>query len=264
MDIEDHKLVGVKEAAAFAIGNNIEPWLLIMHYTANQSAAGTVRWFQARESKVSAHLVVDFDGTITQMVPFNRRASHAGASRWRGQQGCNGFSIGVEIVNPGPLERRSDGTFVDSTGKTWEGRAVQARHKNGHRALRYWAEYAEAQLAAVKEACRAITRAYPIREIVGHDDVAPTRKLDPGPAFPLQALRGIPAPRDQDGGDTYAATTTLNVRSGPGLANAKVEGSPLSQGQRVQVIEVKDDWWHIQTLDAAIEGWVSSRFLQNV
>jgi N-acetylmuramoyl-L-alanine amidase len=264
VDVIENELVGVKKARALEIGEPLEPSLLIMHYTANQSAAGTVSWFQSPVSKVSAHLVVDFDGTITQMVPFNRRAAHAGASRWRGREGCNAFSIGVEVVNPGPLRRRSDGTFVDSNGKTWEGKVVEGQHKNGNSDFRFWAEYAENQLASVREACVAIARAYPIREIVGHDDVAPTRKFDPGPAFPLQMLRSVLAPRDQDGADVYAATAVLNVRSGPGVGHAPVDGSPLAKGQRIQVLEVNGSWWHVRTLDAAVEGWAASHFLQNV
>lgn len=264
MEIVEHELSGARKQRALAIGGPIEPWLLILHYTANQSAAGTVSWFQSPESKVSAHLVVDLDGTITQMVPFNRRAAHAGVSRWRGKEGCNGFSIGIEMVNPGPLRRRSDGTFVDFNGKTWEGRVIEAQHKSGNHDLRFWAEYTEAQISSVREACLAITKAYSIREIVGHEDVAPTRKMDPGPAFPLQMFRGIPAPRDQDGADVYAATTLLNVRSGPGVEFQKVEGSPLGQGQRVEVVDVRSQWWHIRTPDAAVEGWVASHFLQSI
>jgi len=264
VEIVEHELLGVRKLPALAIGGPIEPWLLILHYTANQSAAGTVSWFQSPLSKVSAHLVVDLDGAVTQMVPFNRRAAHAGASRWRGKDGCNAFSIGIEMVNPGPLRRRSEGTFVDSNGKSWDGKVVEAQHKNGNADLRFWAEYSEPQISSVREACLAITKAYSIREIVGHEDVAPTRKFDPGPAFPLHMFRSIPAPRDHDGADVYVATAVLNVRSGPGLEHPKVEGSPLAQGQRVQVVEVSGPWWHVRTPDAAVEGWAASHFLQSV
>lgn len=264
MEIVEHELVGAKKLRALEVGGSIDPSLVIIHYSANQSAKGTVSWFQSPLSKVSAHLVIDLDGGITQMVPFNRRAAHAGASRWRGKEGCNGFSIGIEIVNPGPLRRRSDGSFVDFNGKTWDGKAIEARHKNGTSDARFWAEFTEGQLSAVSEACRSIAASYSICEIVGHDDVAPTRKLDPGPAFPLQSLRGIPAPRDRDGADVYAATVTLNVRSGPGVEYAKVEGSPMDAGQQVQVVEVRGNWWYVRTSDATLEGWAASHFLRSV
>ncbi|HTV24070.1 MAG TPA: N-acetylmuramoyl-L-alanine amidase [Polyangiaceae bacterium] len=264
MEVVNHEVSGARQVPALSIGDPIEPWLIVIHYTANQSAAETVSWFQSPQSKVSAHLVVDLDGSITQMVPFNRRAAHAGTSRWRGKEGCNRFSIGIEIVNPGPLRRLSDGTFADLRGKRWEGKVVHAHHDNGNPEYELWAAYPEAQLSAVTEACRALVQAYPISEIVGHYDVAPTRKLDPGPAFPFQPVRALLAPRDDDGADVYAATTTLNVRSGPGVSHAPVAGSPLQPGQRVEVVAVNGSWWHVRTLDERVEGWAASHFLHCV
>lgn len=263
MQILEHRLSEASQVPALQIGGTIQPWLLVIHYTANQSAAGTISWFQSPVSKVSAHLVVDLDGRITQMVPFNRRAAHAGVSRWRGQEGCNGFSIGIELVNPGPLRRRSDGSFVDQGGRKWEHGVVEARHEHGNIAADHWAEFPEAQLGAAREACEAIVTMYGIREIVGHDDIAPTRKVDPGPAFPKHAFQNICAPRDRDGADVYEAITELNVRSGAGVEHATVDGSPLAAGQRVVVIDVKGNWWHVQALGSSLEGWVSSRFLRN-
>lgn len=264
MKIVEHQLSEASHVPALQIGRDIRPWLLVIHYTAGQSAAGAISWFQSPSSKVSAHLVVDLDGTITQMVPFNRRASHAGPSRWRGEEGCNGFSIGIELVNPGPLRRRSDNSFVDQNGRKWERGVVEARLEHDGIIYDHWAEYPEAQLDAAREACAAIIPAYGIREIVGHHDVAPTRKIDPGPAFPMHAFQNICASRDADGCDVYAATTALNVRSGPGVEHAKVDGSPLGAGQRVSVIDVKGSWWHVQALSSSLEGWVSSRYLRSV
>ena len=263
MEVEDHELSGVRHVAAAAIGGAIEPWLIVIHYTANQSAEGTIEWFKSTVSRVSAHLVVDFDGTITQMVPFNKRAAHAGKSRWRDKEGCNGFSIGIEIVNPGPLRRLQDGTFIDYSGKRWQGKVVEARHKHRNHEARFWAAYPEAQLTAVKEACAAIACKYPISEIVGHDDVAPTRKFDPGPAFSFQPVRALLASRDDDGADVYVATRMLNVRSGPGVTFAPVPGGPLHPGQRVRVVDVRASWWHISAVDEKLEGWASSHFLQS-
>lgn len=263
MEVHNDLLSGVKQVAALAIGGVIEPQLIVIHYTANQSASGTIRWFESPLSKVSAHLVVDVDGAITQMVPFNRRAAHAGKSRWRDRDGCNGFSIGVEVVNPGPLRRLHDGSFIDYGGRRWGGKVVEAEHKHGNHEAKCWAAYPEPQLEAVREACAAIVKRYPVAEIVGHDDVAPTRKFDPGPAFSFQPLRSLLAPRDEDGADVYAATATLNVRSGPGVSHAPVPGSPLAPGQRVQVIDVRGSWWLVSGVDKPLEGWASSHFLRS-
>jgi N-acetylmuramoyl-L-alanine amidase len=68
-------------------GPVIKPRWLVMHYTASANASGAISWFEDPQSKVSAHIVIAKDGTITQCVPFNRRANHAGKSSWKGVDG---------------------------------------------------------------------------------------------------------------------------------------------------------------------------------
>jgi AmpD protein len=102
------------------------------------------------DSTVSAHVLIARDGTFTQYVPFDRRAWHAGRSEYCGRAACNDFSIGIEL----------------------EGTDDQ--------------EYASAQYGALVELIGALRRGYPSlrsAEIVGHSDIAPGRKTDPGPAF---------------------------------------------------------------------------------
>lgn len=97
--------------------------------------------------KVSAHFFIRRDGEIIQFASCNRRAWHAGVSAWQNRPRCNDFSIGIE------LEGSDDDPFTDIQYK---------------------------QLA---ELTQAIQEAYPIKEIVGHADIAPVRKTDPGPCF---------------------------------------------------------------------------------
>jgi len=108
-------------------------------------------YFQELEgTQVSAHLLIRRDGELVQFVPFDRRAWHAGESRFRGRKQCNDFSIGIEL----------EGTDAS--------------------------RYADQQYAQLTAAIRAIMIAYPVistRTIAGHCDVAPGRKTDPGPAF---------------------------------------------------------------------------------
>jgi AmpD protein len=103
--------------------------------------------------KVSAHFVVRRDGALVQFVPCERRAWHAGASTWRGRTRCNDFSIGIE------LEGADDVPFED------------------------------AQYAVLAFLIKALQRAYPILDIVGHSDIAPGRKTDPGPHFDWPRFR---------------------------------------------------------------------------
>jgi AmpD protein len=105
--------------------------------------------------KVSAHFVVRRDGELIQFVPCGRRAWHAGESSWKGRNRCNDFSIGIE------LEGTDQAPFTD-------------------------AQYG--RLAALTGALQA---RYPIRDIVGHSDVAPGRKGDPGPRFDWARYRAL-------------------------------------------------------------------------
>lgn len=108
-----------------------------------------------RGLRVSAHFFVRRTGEIIQFVPCGRRAWHAGESSWRGRERCNDFSIGVEL----------------------EG--VETR------------PYTERQYARLVPLAATLRRRYPIAEIVGHSDIAPGRKTDPGPAFDWGRLRSL-------------------------------------------------------------------------
>lgn len=104
-------------------------------------------------AKVSAHYLIDEDGSVLALVPEQARAWHAGVSAWLGHTGLNDRSIGIELVNPG--------------------------HEWGYRA------FPEPQYQACIALCRAIVRRWPIpaRRVLGHSDVAPERKEDPGELF---------------------------------------------------------------------------------
>lgn len=131
---------------------------LVLHYTGMQSGQAAIDRLRDPVAEVSSHYVVDEDGTISRLVPEELRAAHAGISFWRGREMLNDSSIGIEIVNPG--------------------------HEWGYR------PFPDVQMAAVRALCLAIMRRHPIeqRRIVGHSDVAPDRKQDPGELFPWAAL----------------------------------------------------------------------------
>ena len=132
--------------------------MLVLHYTGMESAQSAIDRLCDPEAKVSCHYLVDEDGTILRMVPEEKRAWHAGRSYWRGIQGVNGCSIGIEIVNPG--------------------------HEFGYR------DFPDAQIDALIPLVAAIKERHGITRgnVVGHSDVAPARKQDPGELFPWHRL----------------------------------------------------------------------------
>jgi len=135
---------------------------VVLHYT----SASQDRSLQLlTQGEVSSHYLIGDDkkATIFKLMDENQRAWHAGESQWQGRTWLNSSSIGIEIVNPG---------FKDTpTG-------------------RLWYPYSEAQIQSMIVLLKDITTRYPIspRSIIGHSDIAPLRKLDPGPLFPWKRL----------------------------------------------------------------------------
>jgi N-acetylmuramoyl-L-alanine amidase len=127
--------------------------MLILHYTGMRTAQEALDRLCDPAAKVSAHYLIDEDGTVWHLVDEGKRAWHAGVSSWRGRGDINGASIGIELVNPG--------------------------HEFGYR------PFPEAQMAALELLAQEILRRHkvPPRHVLGHSDVAPQRKQDPGELF---------------------------------------------------------------------------------
>jgi N-acetylmuramoyl-L-alanine amidase len=132
--------------------------ILVLHYTGMKTAEEALARLCDPASKVSAHYTIDRDGTVYAHVPEERRAWHAGLSWWRGVRNVNARSIGIEIVNPG--------------------------HEFGY------VPFTDDQTASVIDLASGILKRHPIpaRNGVGHSDVAPARKQDPGELFPWARL----------------------------------------------------------------------------
>lgn len=186
MRIENGRVSGVRFVAANSSGGEMTPKYIVTHDTSGRlSKFSSVDWFKSKQCTTSAHFVVERDGTVTQMVPLNRKAFHAGASKWKGQSGLNSCSIGIEIVNPGKM---------DSNGKAWFGpccKPDEIEHKSTpEHGDGWWLPYTDAQVAAVKLLCTLIVEEYPdCNEILTHWQISPGRKIDTNPLFPLREVR---------------------------------------------------------------------------
>lgn len=137
--------------------------MLVLHYTGMTTAAAALERLCDPVARVSAHYVVEENGVIWRLVPESRRAFHAGVSCWAGESDLNAVSLGIEIVNPG--------------------------HEWGYR------RFPEAQMASVEALCAELISRHsiPAHRVVGHSDIAPNRKADPGELFdwPRLARAGI-------------------------------------------------------------------------
>lgn len=258
------------------VGNVINPRWLVIHYTASGSASEAINWFANAQSKVSAHVVIAKDGTITQCVPFNRRANHAGQSTWKGVSGLNSHSIGFELDGFGFLGNAGPGKWKFRSTAIPDSDVVVAKHKFGT-PTGGWPRYPQAQLNAALELAQLLFKEYgSLEDVVGHDDISPGRKQDPGPTFPMESFRasakGQPAQPAAQAAAAGAARpiarfrvkTTLNVRGGPASTNATVAGSPLQPGAVVRGTEDRDGWKRITTEGSSVAGWVSAQFLEAI
>lgn len=132
--------------------------MIVLHYTGMESAEAAIARLTDASAEVSAHYLIDEDGTVHRLVAEDKRAWHAGASHWRGITDINSASVGIELVNPG--------------------------HEFGYR------DFTDAQIGALLPLLDDIKQRHGITRgnIVGHSDIAPTRKQDPGERFPWATL----------------------------------------------------------------------------
>ena len=244
----------------------ITPEFLVMHFTAGGSAESSISWLCNRAAQASAHLVIGRDGSIAQLVSFNRKAWHAGRSTWAGRRGLNSCSIGIELANAGGLNRGGGGWKTSWGAPIDESKVLQAAHKNGG-PVRGWEDYPESQLVVALEVAAVLARHYDLKDVVGHEDIAPGRKTDPGPAFPMASFRGAVLGRAEDEDDAYVTTTKLNIRTGPGTEHDKLAASPLKKGTRLAVLEESGVWRQVDVLDTVggdndVHGWVHGRYIK--
>lgn len=245
------------------------PDTLIMHYTAGPSLSSAVNWFKRPEAQASAHLVIDRDGRVVQMVPFDRIAWHAGNSAYAGRTGFNRYSIGIELVNAGFLTPHGE-EFVDTYGHKYPASdVVQAIHKNENR-QRWWQLYPAAQLEAALEIARELKVAYALKSLLGHDDIAPLRKQDPGPAFPIASFRTHvfedlhteeAEPPESLITETRKGIVTaakLNIRQEPSIHAARL-AEPLPAGTVLSITGREGDWLRVKV---EITGWVAKQYVR--
>lgn len=167
----------------------IEKAFIIIHFTEGQSLQAAVTWLTNPASKVSSHLVIGRDGEVVQLLPFVTTGWHAGVSAWEKYTNLNAYSVGIELDNAGMM-KRSGNQWVSAFGKVYpESELLIAAHKNNPGVVYGWHKYTDIQLKTTAQVVAALIHTYGFREILGHDDIAPKRKWDPGPAFPMEQFR---------------------------------------------------------------------------
>ncbi len=195
--------------------------MVVLHYTEMPSADAALERLIDPDSKVSAHYLISEAGEVIRLVEEDKRAWHAGVSFWRGHRDVNSASIGIELDHPG--------------------------HALGYR------EFSEAQFEALVPLLARIVDEYgiPRANVVGHSDVAPARKIDPGELFPWHRLAEyklcLPRPEKLEAGDPFDNDASFY------LALERF-GYDVSEGRKT--VEAFQRRWRPEKIDGEIDGQV--------
>lgn len=241
----------------------IDPDFLVVHYTAGDTATSAINWFMNTNNnpdKIAAHIVIDQKGVITQLIPFTTRANHAGTSTWNGVDSFNYHAIGIELVNPGYVEKLSNGGFRREVDKDkWvtypagkAGEIIKAQHKhNGWTGTqhKYWFKFPKAQLESLYALASLLVQQYKLVTAVGHDDISPFRKPDPGPAFPWPEFKNRVFNRQDKTGMIF-----LTVKDNTGFFNGASTNAAqirkLKKNYEVGLIETQGSWCKVYLVNS--------------
>ena len=200
--------------------------MAVIHYTEMESAADALARLSDPEAKVSAHYLISREGEVTRLVPEDRRAWHAGLSYWRGIRDVNSASIGIELDHPG--------------------------HKYGY------GPFPDAQFEALVPLLARMVQAHgiPRANVVGHSDVAPARKIDPGELFPWERLAEyglcLPTPKIELG-DPYD-------NDGAFYLALERFGYDITDGHKA--VEAFQRRWRPRKIDGVIDGEIRAILFQ--
>jgi len=209
-EIIDHFLYDNNQKARFVASVNHGTELksqrfIIIHSSGGPDLTSALEWSIDPDSKTSAHILIGRDGEVIQLVPLNSSAWHAGASEWDGSSNLNEHSIGIELVNAGFCQPAGS-EWVSAFGKVYPKSELFFPQGSGENIG--WQTYPQIQLETAAKVCTALKKFYKIEQILGHEQVSPGRKWDPGPAFRMIEFSALVesiltvsapvAPSDQD------------------------------------------------------------------
>ncbi len=197
--------------------------MLVVHYTEMKPIETALDRLTDPEAQVSAHYLISEEGEVTQLVSEDKRAWHAGQSYWRGHKDVNSASIGIELDHPG--------------------------HANGYRA------FADTQFEALVPLVARIVKQYdiPRANVIGHSDVAPARKVDPGELFPWDRLAEyglcLPKPKSLEYGDPFH-------NDGAFMLALERFGYDITDGDKA--VEAFQRRWRPELIDGQIDQQISA------
>lgn len=168
----------------------INPELVVIHSSLSDNAGREVTYYASTNARGAVHIVIDRNGTVYQMAPFNQATWHAGAAKWK-DRNVNRISLSISLINLGPLVK--DGNQWKSAiypSKLVASNDVVTLNDSVTHKPRGWHKFPPPQMQSLERVCKALFRAYPsLGAIVRTTDVNKQKADNPGPAFPLETLK---------------------------------------------------------------------------
>jgi len=268
MDIIEHKLIDGNGNEYYSPGNyigpEINPKYVIMHCTATASSfERNVAAMLSPNYQASVHLLIGRGGEIQQFVPFNHAAGHSGENHWYDvYHNMDKHSIGIEMLNAGPLKSNDQGEFYKMSGGTRYAIPEEDRVLINNR---WWQIYPQAQIEATHTVVQLLFHHYPgLKEILGHNEINPKyRPDDPGPAFPMQWFHAVILGLDENLPTTRVQITSgyTHLYAGPGDTFERIgEGYP--KNTPLGVLAEVNGWLFVQLNPDSpnppfLTGWVN-------
>jgi len=277
--IENNKLVSSEDNVEYHAtkkkSGTMKPSYLVIHYTAGASFEADVRTLSSSDTQASCQLVLSKDGKWAQVGNLNDILWHAGKSQYKGINGLNSHSIGIEVTCEGIVDYvRNEGDV--KIYRTWFGKElrndttpiIDAAHPNGG-PVKGWVLFTPKQLEELLEVGVLLMKKYGLKEAIGHDMIAPGRKSDPGPSMPnniYSALNGRRADVEEDDepGDLKKLTVKnagksgLNMRAWPNSESKVLQ--VLKEGTTVDYVRSKDEWFLV--IADGTQGWCHGNYLK--
>lgn len=226
MEIKNNKLV----QAAFKKTPNTSRIIkdhkfIVIHDDVGASMEGTESWILNPSSKVSYHILIGREGQLTQFVEFNKRAWHAGVSKWKGYSNLNDWSVGICFQNKGNQV------------------------------------YTDKQIKLGIEICRELIKVYGYEDITKHKDIAPNRKTDPNNHFPWEYFKKeVLGKIDSKVKVKFTTPDGLNLRTNSNTSSSIIRVLP--KNTEVNILSEIDGWSEVFICSTKEKGWVSSSYLK--
>ncbi|MGI9251283.1 MAG: N-acetylmuramoyl-L-alanine amidase [Pseudohongiellaceae bacterium] len=245
--------------------NGFQPKGIVLHDDASPIGFDTAKYFQTTTREASAHFCLGRTGQLDQCVDLDKRAWHAGPSRYKGVSDVNDFAFGIEINNPGKLKDIGGNRYKHWSKREYSSTEYDIKFEQTEaHGPGYWMDYTIQQMEAVTDLCQVLVEAFNLEFITTHWEISPGRKIDTNPLFPLEHVRSRVFGRNSTPEPfPYDAVTVVNsnMRRWPSTISEIIQVVPRGSGvDLIRFGEFDGNRWYLVRYEDQ-EGWIYGSLL---